>query len=151
MKITSKQAKELVQAKGLRATAPRLAVLCELASAGSPLSYTQVVERIGTKKWDAATVYRNLVKLTEAGIAKVVSRADGIARYAMVGGGHGGDHHHAHFHCEDCGRVECLPDELVSSLSVDGPWAQSVRGAMIQLRGECPDCLGSKPSSHDHG
>ena len=39
------------------------------------MSHSQVVSEIGTDALDPATVYRNLVKLTDVGILKVVSQA----------------------------------------------------------------------------
>jgi Fur family ferric uptake transcriptional regulator len=117
-----------------------LAVLRVLAEAQSPLSHTEVLERLGEADWDPATTYRNLVKLRDAGVAAVVSRVEGIDRYALTNP-HGDGHRHPHFLCEDCGQVSCLPAELTSSMSLDGPWASSVQTAMVQLRGECPDCL----------
>lgn len=94
---------------------------------------------LGDTDWDPATVYRNLVKLRDVGIAAVVSRAEGIDRYALASPNDDG-HRHPHFVCEDCGQVACLPADLTASMAIDGPWAQSVRAATVQLRGECPDC-----------
>lgn len=141
MSITRDQARTLLHERALRATAPRIAVLRLLAEAGSPLSYTDVLVRLGETDWDPATIYRNLVKLRDAGVASVVSRAGGSDRYSLVKPDDG-SHHHAHFVCDDCGRVACLPEELTASMSMKGPWAASIRKAMIELRGECPDCLG---------
>ena len=138
-RMTKQEARTLLQENGLRGTAPRLAVLALLAEADSPLSHSEVLERLGETDWDPATIYRNLVKLRDAGIAPVVSRVDGIDRYAMAGAP-GGGHAHPHFVCEDCGRVACLPVELTESMSMPGPWAASIETAMVQLRGECPDC-----------
>ncbi len=140
MSITKDQARELLRERGLRVTAPRLAVVCLLAAADSPLSHTEVLERLGQTDWDPATIYRNLVKLRDAGVAPVVSRAEGIDRYALAGAQDDG-HRHPHFACEDCGRVACLPAQLTASMTIDGPWAASVQKAMVQLRGECPECL----------
>ena len=139
MRITKDQAKKLIQESTLRVTAPRVAVLRVLAEAQNPLSHTEVLERLGETDWDPATIYRNLVKLRDAGITAVASRAGGIDRYALAGTGDD-SHHHPHFVCEDCGQVACLP-ELDASMSMDGPWAASIQKAMVQLRGECPDCL----------
>lgn len=135
-------ARKLLQESALRATAPRLAVLRLLAEARSPLSYTEVLERLGETDWDPATIYRNLVKLRDAGVALVVSRAEGIDRYSLAQA-QGDGHRHPHFVCEDCGRVACLPMDLTASLSMEGPWAVSIQRAMVELRGECPDCLRS--------
>ena len=140
MTITKDEARELLRQHGLRAVAPRLAVLRVLAQAQGPLSHSEVLERLGQTDWDPATVYRNLVKLRDAGLAPVVSRAGGLDRYALVRT-QDDDHRHPHFVCQDCGRVACLPAELTASMSVDGPWATSVKRAIVQLSGECPDCL----------
>ena len=70
---------QILRENGLRVTAPRLAVLGVLLKAKSPMSHTEVLDTLGDTVWDQATVYRNLVKLTEAGVTVVASRADGIA------------------------------------------------------------------------
>ncbi len=140
MSITQDEARKQLHERGLRVTAPRVAVLRVLAETETPLSHTEVLERLGDAGWDPATIYRNLVKLRDAGVAPVVSRAEGIDRYALAGSRDDG-HRHPHFACEDCGRVACLPAELTASMSVDGAWATSVQKAMVQLRGECPECL----------
>ncbi len=140
MRISKDQARRRLRDCGLRVTAPRVTVLGILAEAEGPLSFSQVLERLGGAEWDQATIYRNLVKLREVGLAPVVSRVDGIDRYAFALDPDDG-HRHPHFLCEDCGRVACLKEDLTAALSIDGPWAESVRGAMVQLRGHCPDCL----------
>ena len=140
MRITKDEARRRLRACGLRVTAPRVAVLRILAEAGGPVSFTQVLDLLGDSDWNQATTYRNLIKLREAGLASVVSRLDGIDRYALAGD-HEDGHRHPHFLCEDCGRVACLKEEVTAALSIDGRWAESIRGAMVQLLGHCPDCL----------
>ena len=80
------------------------------------------------------------MKLRDAGVASVVSRAEGIDRYALTEAQED-NHRHPHFVCEDCGRVECLPADFIVSMSLEGPWAASVQGAAVELRGACPECL----------
>lgn len=140
MSITKDKARKLLHESGLRVTAPRLAVLRVLADSQSPLSHTEVLERLGRTDWDPATIYRNLVKLRDAGVAPVVTRAEGIDRYALAGE-QDECHRHPHFVCDDCGRVACLPAQLTASMAIDGPWAPSIQKAMVQLSGECPECL----------
>lgn len=136
--MTRRQGREQLRARGLRATGPRLAVMRILSDAREPLSCRQVFERLGETDWERTTVYRNLVKLSEAGLARIVSRVEGVDRYALDSGD---AHAHAHFVCEDCGRLACLPREFSASVELDGPWSVSVRTATLQLRGICPECL----------
>jgi Fur family ferric uptake transcriptional regulator len=146
MSISKDEARQMLHENELRATAPRIAVLRVLAEAANPLSHTQVLARLGETDWDQATIYRNLVKLRDAGIAKVVSRADGIDRYALSGA-QDDDHCHPHFVCADCGTVECLPEQLSAAMSMKGPWEASVEKAVVQLHGVCPDCLDTTTES----
>ena len=138
MSMTKEDARKVLREKGLRATAPRLAVLRVLAEAEGPMSHTEVLKCLGDMDWDPATIYRNLVKLRDAGVAPVVSRAEGIDRYVLA---RAEDHRHPHFVCEECGRVACLPAELTASMSMEGRWRSSIEAAKVQLRGECPDCV----------
>lgn len=139
--MTKDEARSLLKTRGLRSTGPRLAVLRVLSDSDRPLSYREVHDRIGGDMgWDPTTIYRNLVKLRDAEIAPVVSRAEGIDRYALADAREG-RHRHPHFLCEDCGLLACLPADVVSSTSAEGPWAASIERAMVQLRGTCPDCL----------
>ncbi len=139
MSISKNDARKLLRKHSLRVTAPRLAVLGVLAGAQVPLSHTEVLERLGETDWDPTTVYRNLVKLREAGVASVVNRAEGLDRYALAESRADG-HRHPHFFCEVCGLVACLPTLLTKSMSMDGPWATSIQNAMVQLSGQCPEC-----------
>lgn len=137
------EARRVLRDRGLRATAPRLAVLEVLATAEQPLAFSEVAERLEGTDCDPATVYRNLVKLRDAGLAPVVSQAGGLDRYALSSGD---GHQHPHFLCDDCGVVTCLPATATPSVTADGPWADAVADAMIQLRGACPDCrTGKRP------
>lgn len=140
MALTTNETRKLLRDSMLKATAPRLAVVRVLEQAQQPLSYSEVLEELGQCDWDPATIYRNLVKLRDVGIASVVSRAEGIDRYTLTPHQRN-DHKHAHFICMDCGRMLCLPTDLTASLSANDPWTQSIQRAMIELRGECPDCL----------
>jgi Fur family transcriptional regulator, ferric uptake regulator len=140
MSLTLEEARHLLKRQGLRATTPRVAVLKILFDAQTPLSYSEMVSHLSESDWDPTTIYRNLVKLSEAGIATIVSRAGGISRYALVRD-EGDAHRHPHFVCDDCGKISCLPAELTATMSIDGDWSASIAKAMVQLRGECPKCL----------
>ncbi|MFN3199534.1 MAG: Fur family transcriptional regulator [Bradymonadia bacterium] len=145
MNFTEDEVRKLLHERSLRVTAPRVAVLQVLANANNPLSHSEVLRQLGSTAWDPATIYRNLVKLRDAGVATVVNRAEGIDRYALVEAD-GDDHCHPHFVCEVCGRIACLPTELTASMSIDGPWSASIKKAKIELRGQCPDCVEQQPA-----
>lgn len=135
------RAKAQIRDAGLRATAPRIAVLELLESSSKPLSHTEVVNELCSDVWDQATLYRNLLKLTEVGLARAVSKVDGIVRYQACGDDDG-LHLHPHFSCKSCGTVECLPEaKLKLSAKVTRRWSRSLVAAEMQLVGDCPSCL----------
>ena len=140
MTLSKQEMRTLLTENKLRSTAPRLAVLKILAEADTPLSHTEVLAHLGEMDWDPATIFRNLVKLKEAGIALVISRANGIDRYVLKGS-KGDLHRHPHFSCNECGQMTCLPDTFTNATALEGPWAEAVAAASVQLSGQCPDCL----------
>ena len=141
--LSREDAKLLVREAGLRSTAPRVAVLQLLTRAGRPMSHSEVLGELGSDVWDQATIYRNLLKLADAGLARVVSRVDGVARYA-ASGDDDSPHLHPHFSCRSCGSVECLPKaKLTGRLKPE--WHRSLEQAELQLVGDCPRCLRESP------
>jgi Fur family ferric uptake transcriptional regulator len=134
------QLRAQLRAHGLRATAPRLLVLQTLAEQASPLSHSQLVKCLAEHRLDEATVYRNLTRLTELGLLSIVSRAGGMARYALSTEAEQ-PHRHAHFVCTDCDTVSCLPEDALPVPPITGHWQAAVAGATLQLQGRCPDCL----------
>ncbi|MEM6962252.1 MAG: transcriptional repressor, partial [Myxococcota bacterium] len=69
---------------GLRATAARLAVLKCLANAEGPLSHSEVCSLLSDHGFDRATVYRNLVDLTERRILHRDDVGDHVWRFRFV-------------------------------------------------------------------
>ena len=137
--MNDKQAlRDELRAAGLRATAPRVAVLLLLRESERPLSHTEVTDRLGEVDWDRATLFRNLVKLEEVKLARVASRVGGVTRYEAILPGEK-DHIHPHFACRDCGAVSCVHDATFQ-LPADPVWRSSLKDADLQLVGTCPDC-----------
>lgn len=133
------QVRALLHQQGLRVTAPCLAVLRVLSRSETPLSHTEVLDHIVELQCDPATVYRNLVKLRDAGLACVASRINGVDRYVFAMSG-AEEHVHPHFYCTECKRISCLPAETKALVNVKGPWRESVQQAVCDLRGTCPSC-----------
>lgn len=122
-----------LRAHGLRATASRLAVLRQLRAAERPMSHHDVVEAIGDQTWDRATLYRNLVDLTEAGLLRRVSLG-ATWHFEQTG-----EASHAHFVCTECGNVECAPQMQVVS-GKGSPKSVTSGNVDVQLHGLCDDC-----------
>ncbi len=146
MATTSRQElRELIREAGLRVTAPRVAVLELLSTSAHPLSHREVVDTLNRAEWDRATLFRNLQKLVEVGLAEVASRAGGITRYELRKEREPAAHVHPHFACRDCGTVSCLHDAILSAPN-DPRWRAAVLDADLQVVGRCPDCRRDRTS-----
>jgi Fur family ferric uptake transcriptional regulator len=124
-----------------------MAVLERLDAASAPLSHGEVAALLAPSGVDRATVYRNLVDLVEAGLARRSDLGDHVWRFERTrparagGGGHAANH--PHFVCVDCGTVSCLPEGSVRVRGGPGwPRALSRRLLEVQLRGRCDQCAG---------
>ena len=132
--------RKLIRDAGLRATASRLAVLALLRSEDAALSHADVSEFMSTAAWDRATLYRNLVDLTEAGLLRRVELGDHTWRFEVMDAEHR-DGEHPHFICTECGTVECLPELEFRPVSRDAfPQAIRNKNVEVQMRGLCDDC-----------
>lgn len=123
----------------MRVTEQRLALLKELGRIRTPISHPELTERMSQSSLDRATIYRNLLALTEAGLLVRTQLGDNVWRYELPRAKGTGHRLHPHFVCTCCGDVECLPENAVE---VRSPSLRS-RVFELQLRGLCPAC--SKP------
>ncbi len=133
--------REAIRTAGLRATASRIAVLRELKRAKRPVSHAEVVDALQGEHWDRATLYRNLVDLTNVGLARKVDLGDRVWRFD---GTQGQAVHnaalHPHFVCTHCGEVACLPEVSISALAQDLPRALRRGDVEVHVRGVCDSC-----------
>ena len=140
-RLSKDELRRRLQASGLRATAPRVAVYQLLLETERALSHTEVVAALASPDWDQATIYRNLLKLVEAELAWVASHVGGVARYEARQQDEA-PHYHPHFSCRKCGAVECLPEARLAA-SVDRHWREALADAELQPVGTCPGCRAS--------
>ena len=124
---------------GLRATPARLAVLDAVRRVASPVTHGELADQLDGSGWDSATIYRNLIALTEVGLIARTDHGDRRWRFEPVTTAV--QHEHPHFFCTDCGSVSCLPG-LEVRLKKTGalPNAARAGGLEIQLRGVCDSC-----------
>lgn len=136
------EARRRIHGAGLRATAPRVAVLRLLTATDRPLSHTEVVRKLGSDDWNQATIFRNLIRLVEVDLACVVSTIGGVARYEARGNREN-LHLHPHFSCLSCGSIQCLPEVKLTG-PMSSRWNRSLEASELQVVGECPDCLDAR-------
>jgi Fur family transcriptional regulator, ferric uptake regulator len=126
---------------GLRSTVARRAVLAVLDRAERALSHADI-EATLAEPLDRVTLYRTLDRFVEA---KIVSRSvgpDRVSRFALLAplGASAPQQHeaHAHFHCDDCGRVYCLPSRPPRHPPLPDGFA--LEGASLNFHGHCAAC-----------
>jgi Fur family ferric uptake transcriptional regulator len=129
--------RSLLATKGLRHTSGRGEVLRALHAAHRPLTHAEVAERIPDGTLDLASVYRNLVKLAEAGLVTRVECGDHLWLYEVF------EDSHPHFLCVDCGAVTCLKESAAPAATTAAGEAASAIGAVLDVlvRGRCRTCL----------
>jgi Fur family ferric uptake transcriptional regulator len=130
---------ERLRDTGLRRTAPRVAVLEQLARADAPLSHAEMADALEPLGFDRATVFRNLTDLASAGLVTRRDLGDHVWRFALSRDGepeHG--RQHPHLLCSDCGTVVCLPDVAVKITPARG--RKRVADMEVQLKGLCDRC-----------
>jgi Fur family ferric uptake transcriptional regulator len=124
-----------IRAHKLRATPSRIAVLELLHASVQPISHADVADKLASLGVDPATLYRNLVDLVEAGLARRADHGDHVWRFALVRDTHG----HPHFVCTSCGTMQCLPAMRVT-LPAKAPRAVKRHEIEVHVRGVCDAC-----------
>jgi Fur family transcriptional regulator, ferric uptake regulator len=130
-----------VRARGLRATPSRLGVLEVLRASDAPMSHGDVADKLASQPWDRATIYRNLVDLVEAGLARRTDVGDHVWRFEARMPGHDHDQAHPHFVCIECGSIECLPELELAVRRAKAPRAVKQRQVEVHVRGLCDACI----------
>jgi len=137
--LTTHDLQAELRAAGLRATAPRLAVLALLRRARMPRSHPEVVDDLQAHGWDRATLYRNLTDLVRVGLARRTDLGDRVWRFEASERAH--SHEHPHFVCRECGAVTCLPGlDVAVHAGGDAPAAIRREELEVQLKGCCDRC-----------
>src|SRR5687768_5216424 len=112
--VSVQELRQKLRDSGLRATLPRIAVMQQLLAARAPLSHGEVAEKLAHEGFDRATVYRNLIDLSDVGLLRRSDIGDHVWRFELVTSEEHGQAEHPHFICSGCGAVECLPEGTVS-------------------------------------
>ncbi|HEX4454165.1 MAG TPA: transcriptional repressor [Kofleriaceae bacterium] len=125
--------------RGLRATVARVAVLEILHASAQPISHAEVTARLAELGCDSTTLYRNLIDLVEAKLARRADVGDHVWRFALVHDEHDAAAH-PHFVCTECGSIQCLPTMQVRIPTTKAPRAVKRKQIEIHVRGLCDAC-----------
>lgn len=133
--------RQRLRSAGLRATQSRLLVLELLTETARPVTHGEVCEALEESGLDRATVYRNLVDLADAGLARRSDFGDHVWRFELAHGTDAHDDSHVHFVCKSCGAVECLPEDTVEIKPRPGV-PRGLQGEVeVNISGVCDTCL----------
>lgn len=131
----------LLQELGLRVTAARLAVMGFVLQSRRALSHADLESGLADRQIDRVTLYRTLDTLAEAGLLAKSIGSDRVARFVPIARG---DHsHHAHFTCDQCGRLYCLEAKPPKTTPLPAGFEADV--VEVNVHGRCADCVVSPP------
>lgn len=133
---------EILRAKGLRVTAPRLAVLAVIRE-GHHMTADNVADAVGKRLGSISkqAVYDVLAVLTQAHIIRKVVIEGRGSWYELESG----DNHH-HVMCLSCGKFEDVPCVTGLAPCLDPPVDRGyiIEVADVIYRGLCPACQQKK-------
>lgn len=135
------QALQQLKDSGFKITRPRQALLKAIASFGAPFTteeiFTASNRHLRGSKCDLVTAYRSLARFEDLGIISRVDLGDGTIRYEMTDP----SHHHHHFICRGCHKIEplslCQVNGQEQALQLAGYTQLSHR---LEFFGLCPTC-----------
>lgn len=123
---------------GLKATASRLAILAVIRRSRIPLSVQDIMERLG-KRFDQATVYRFIKKLSRIGVIRQIDLRQNHARFEFS---ELDDHHH--LMCTHCGRIEnimgCDIEKIYKTILYAINSFSEIRQHSLEFYGICVKC-----------
>lgn len=134
------EAGDILASRDIRPTPLRRAILEVLLEAGIPLSWKDTFVRLCRRtKADKVSLYRNLALFERNGVVHKILGNDGAWRYcARQGEENRCPGNHAHFLCLSCGRMICLEDQPIPTVTL--PEGFIVEGKQLLAYGRCSAC-----------
>ncbi|HEX8162682.1 MAG TPA: transcriptional repressor [Pyrinomonadaceae bacterium] len=129
--------RERLDEKGSHLTRQRAAVFDYLSGVSHHPSAEEIYHAVKLKlpRISLATVYKNLEKLVECGVASKLTYGDAAARYDIR------TDHHYHTRCLGCGKIQDFDAaEGVEALRRIKPRGFDVTDYRLELLGRCRDC-----------
>lgn len=131
--------KEILSKNNLQRTPCRVSVLEVLQQAGIAFSEQEIKDKL-PYEYDRATIFRTLRTFVENDLIHEVIVNRNEVKYALTGhqASTQGQPGHAHFHCDNCGRVYCLG--AVSRALLNIPDGFEISGFEVLFNGKCVQC-----------
>jgi Fur family ferric uptake transcriptional regulator len=132
---------KILEEKGVKPTANRILIVKALDRFDHPISLAQLEDALETL--DKSSIFRSLTKFVEHDIAHVIDDGSGSLKYELCYGehGHSVDDMHAHFRCEQCGRVFCFESQHIPMFEL--PEGFKALHANYVIMGICSECSGN--------
>lgn len=135
---------DILQSHGIRPTANRILTVRALASAGRPMSLSELEHKLLTV--DKSGIFRALSLFREHRLVHVIEDCGDGMRYelCMSNDTANDDDVHVHFYCERCRRTFCIDDVPVPPVALPDGYIQISANYMV--KGLCPECAARRPS-----
>ncbi|MEX0812748.1 MAG: transcriptional repressor [Chitinophagales bacterium] len=135
-------AEDFLRAQSLRITPARLAVLNHFVQESQVLSHADLESALG-KQFDRVTIYRTLNTFLEKDIVHKVPGEEHSTKFALNSHSNASksksvDAGHAHFKCNDCGKLLCLHGVKIQNGEL--PQGFEMESSNIILSGTCSEC-----------
>lgn len=140
--MDEKKCAALLAAHGIRPTVNRMLTARALASAGRPMSLSEIETRLLTV--DKSGISRALALFREHRLVHVVESSEGVRYELCMSRDTDGedDDVHVHFFCEHCHRTFCIDNVPVPPVSLPAGYRQT--SVSYIARGLCPECATSR-------
>jgi Fur family ferric uptake transcriptional regulator len=141
IELIRNEVRGLLRERGLRATASRIAVLEVLHQQAGPMTHEQVMGKLPEGIHDRASIWRILSDLADTGLLRRMDLGDRVWRYELLDACRTVTDDHAHFFCEDCGTVSCLPPLEIRARGGELPAVLQGANFQVRVAGTCSACV----------
>ena len=139
LKQVQEEMRSLLRKNKLRCTTARLAVLVVMHEHRAPITHQELMQHLSKGVFDKASIWRILADLSEKGLLLRMDLGDRIWRYELIDSCRSVSDEHAHFLCDSCGVVYCLPPVKLRTQK----FPEALQGADFHIRitGRCRECV----------
>lgn len=128
---------KILKKAGLRITSSRKKIIDILMQSQGALSEIDLEKKLADD-CDRTTIYRTLHTLLEKDLVHRLIDMDGVSKYVLNTEPEESLSEHAHFKCNHCGTIYCLPESPTQQVRL--PEGYSKLNTNFLVIGVCQDC-----------